>query len=171
MKPVPLSRIDVAVRQTVPVAMTLALAVLGAVPFRVPALAAIVPALPLVAVCYWTLHRPELMPAAAAFAVGLLIDLLSGAPLGVNAGVLVLVHLAISTQTRFFASRSFAIVWVAVSVVIGLALALAWLLACLYHATLIDPTALLFEALFTAGCLPLLWWLMRQCQSLVPSRA
>lgn len=162
---------DTLARASLPVMMTIALAVVSALPFRVSALAAIAPALPLVAVCYWTFHRPRLMPAAAAFIVGLLIDVLSGAPLGVNAAVLVLVHLLVRSQRASLAGRSFLIVWPAVSLIIAAALALSWVLVSLYFATLIDPTVLVFETLVSTGCLPPLWWLMRQCQAVVTPRA
>ena len=75
------------------------------------------PALPLIAVFYWTLYRPDLMPPVAAFVIGLLQDILGGLPLGVSACVLVGVHAAVNTQRRFFIGKSFAVVWLGFALV------------------------------------------------------
>lgn len=80
MKPTAWRRLDLFARELMPFALTLGLILVGAIPFYVPGLQSVAPSLPFIAVFYWTLHRPDLMPAAAAFLIGLFQDVLSGAP-------------------------------------------------------------------------------------------
>ena len=61
------------------------------VPLRLPDVSPVVPALALVAVYYWAVHRPSLMPAWVVFLIGLFQDLLSGGPVGVGILSLLLV--------------------------------------------------------------------------------
>ena len=76
-------RLDLLGRSFVPFLVTLMLAILMALPLRLPALSTIMPAFTLIAVYYWAVHKPHLMPLWAVFLIGLVQDLLSGEPLGV----------------------------------------------------------------------------------------
>ena len=82
-------KLDVIARQLVPCALTFAMLLVGVVPLHVTAFQAIAPSLPLIAVFYWTLYRPDLMPAVAVFAIGLLQDILFGLPIGFLSIILV----------------------------------------------------------------------------------
>ena len=69
---------------------------------RLPAASTLAPDIVLIAVFYWTVHRPDLMRLWTVFVIGLLSDVLSGTPLGVHPLVLVLVHAAIISQHKMF---------------------------------------------------------------------
>ncbi len=71
----------------------------------------ILPQFGLIGICYWATNRPELMPAFAAFIIGLVQDLWLGMPLGVNAGLLLLLALILASQQQVFASRPFSFAW------------------------------------------------------------
>ncbi len=64
------------------------------------------PLLALMPVYFWGLVRPDLMPPAVAFLLGVLQDLLSGGPPGVWALAFVAVYAIIDTQRDFFAGLS-----------------------------------------------------------------
>jgi rod shape-determining protein MreD len=164
MKPTFWRRLDTLARHLVPSLSIFALMLVGVVPLHIPALHAVAPALPLIAVFYWTLYRPDLLPAIAVFAAGLLQDILFGLPLGVSAVMLVLVHAAVTTQHRFFLGKSFGVVWLGFSLVAAAALALAWLVNCAYNAALIPPDAVAFQVLTTIGFFPVLCWVLLRCQ-------
>src|SRR5690606_13303248 len=76
----------------IPRALGIFLVLLASLPWGLPQFAMLSPMLGLISVYHWTVHRPDLMPVAGAFAVGLSVALLSGGPLGLNAFVLTLVH-------------------------------------------------------------------------------
>jgi rod shape-determining protein MreD len=64
------------------------------------------PLVALMPVYFWGLVRPDLMPPALAFGLGVLQDLLSGGPPGVWAMAFVAVYALIDTQRDFFAGLS-----------------------------------------------------------------
>jgi rod shape-determining protein MreD len=164
MRPSVWRKLDLLARQSVPCALTFAMLLIGIVPLHIPQFQMVAPSLPLIAVFYWTLYRPDLMPAFAAFFIGLLHDILVGLPLGVSAGVFVCVHAAVNTQRRFFIGKSFSVVWLGFAVVASTALTLFWLITCAYYGALVAPSALVFQTLTTLGCFPIVCWVLLRCQ-------
>lgn len=164
MSPTFWSKLDAWARQLTPFGLTMLLLLIGVVPLHVPGFGAVTPVLPLIAVFHWALYRPQLMPAVAVFAIGLLQDALTGTPIGVSAAVFVLVHGVVNTQRRFFFGKSFAIAWLGFALVSSAAFVLTWVLVSAFHGVLIQPQALFFQALLTLGCFPLLAWALLRWQ-------
>jgi rod shape-determining protein MreD len=158
------TRLDVTARNLSPFAFTLSLVIFAIIPFQVPGLSAIVPALGLISVYFWVVHRPDLMPAWAVFLIGLIQDLLSGGNLGVGTLVLLLVWLVVMTQRRAFSSGSFMLIWVLFILVAGGAQALSWVLNSLLAGLAIDGRPPLFQYVTTVAIYPCLAWLFVQAQ-------
>ena len=100
----------------------------------------------LLSILFWSLHRPDAMPAGCAFGLGLLEDLLTGGLLGLNAVTLLLAHLAIVGQSRLLMAQSFLGVWAAVA---GVAFA-AEALRLILHILLADGGPAIAEAIMRA---------------------
>ncbi len=84
------------------------------------------PQLVLAAVYYWAIYRPTLVPPYLCFAIGLMIDIVSGLPLGLNAVVLTLVQWVVRDQRQFLMAQAYLTIW-AIFILIGfLALFLEW---------------------------------------------
>lgn len=164
MRPTPLRRLDTLARQMVPFASSLAIVVCGTVPFHVSAIAIVSTSLSLIAVFYWSLYRPDLMPAVAAFGIGLFQDTLMALPLGVSALVLVAVHAIVVTQRRFFLGKPFAIVWLGFALIAFAAISLSWMVISAYYGTLIAWPKIVLQMLMVVGWFPLLVWLLSRCQ-------
>ncbi len=160
MKPTIWQRLDVLARQLTPLGITFALVILNAVPLHVPALARVVPVLPLMAVYHFAIYRPVMMPMAAVFLIGVFHDLLTGFPLGVHALVFVSVFGILGAQRRFFMGKSFAIYW------LGFALAAfggaveTWVLMSGLNATLMETRVAFFQYVMTVGTFPILAWIL-----------
>jgi rod shape-determining protein MreD len=163
-------QLDTLARQLVPTLSVLTLLIASVVPLHVPALQSVTPSLPLIAMFYWTLHRPDLMPPFAAFAIGMLQDVLTGLPIGVSAIVLLAVHATVETQRRFFEDKSFGIVWLGFSCVALGAIALGWLLTCAYNGVLVTPLRIIVQVLMTVGCFPLLCRALCRCHRALPKQ-
>lgn len=163
MRPSLLRRLDTLARQLVPFALTVGLALCNVVPLRIPGLEAISPWLALISVFYWSLYRPDLMPALAAFTVGILDDTFSGTTIGVSAAVFVLAHAAVNAQRRFFLGKPFAIVWLGFALIAFGAFALSWLLTSMFVGTMIDVPAVIARSMITIGCFPAIAWLLLRC--------
>lgn len=164
MRPTFWQRLDQVARKLTPGALTLLLVIVGQIPWHLPGLARVAPLLPLTAIYHWTIHRPDLLPAHAVFCFGLLVDLLSGGPVGVNTLVFLSVYGVIYSQRRFFIGKTFHITWLGFTLVAAAAALQAWVLVCLYHLTLIRPDALLFQYFVTVALYPIPAWLFLRWQ-------
>ncbi|MBL8658354.1 MAG: rod shape-determining protein MreD [Rhodospirillales bacterium] len=158
-------RLGAAARTLVPAGLTFLLALAGSVPLSAIDLQIIRPLLPFAAVYYWALYRPDLLPAPVAFSLGLLVDILGGAPLGVHAAVFCLVHGGLRRQRRFLVGKSFMINWSGFALVAAGALALVWLLASILHGAPLSAEALLMQAATTIAAFPLAFRLLLRCHS------
>lgn len=112
-----LAQLDRVLKRALPLALTFAVVLVSVVPLPVPEYSVLAPAFALMSVYYWTVHRPDLFPAWGAFAAGLFDDILSGAPLGSGAFVLLLVHFTIVAQHKVFRGKAFWLVWAAFAIV------------------------------------------------------
>jgi rod shape-determining protein MreD len=158
------TRLDSIARSLSPFTLTLLLVMAGMVPLRVPDFAQIVPSMGLIAVYYWVIHRPDLMPAWVVFLLGLLLDLIGGGPLGINVLVLLVVHGAVGAQQRFFASGALMLLWLVFVPVAAGAFFLTWLFNVILIGGMIDPGAAFFQYLATVAFYPCIAWLFAQAQ-------
>lgn len=147
-------------RNLTPFAITVALVFLGVVPLPMPDFGAIAPALALIAVYYWAIFRPDLLPAVAVFAVGLLEDVLGGGALGTRALVLLAVYGLVVVQRRRLIGGSFLVLWGGFFLVGSLAILVEWVILAVLHWQAVNPVPALFQLFVTAALYPCLAWLL-----------
>lgn len=168
MKSAVWQNLDLAARKLTPFLLSLVLVVLNLVPLHLPGYAAISPSFALMAVYYWALHRPSLLPSGAVFIVGLLQDFLSGGPIGQNAAVLVVVYIIAVSQARFFYGKSFFVVWWGFLVVsLGVA-TMEWIIASLFAARMLPPEPAFYECAMNVAAYPIFGWLFVQVHRTLP---
>ncbi len=160
--------LDVAARKLTPFLVTVALVVVSFVPLRLPGYAAVAPSFALMSVYYWALHRPELLPGPAVFVIGVLQDVFSGTPIGVNAFMLLAVYGIAVSQRRFFHGKSFLVVWWGFMIVAGAVALVEWIVMSLLLGTLVAPEPAAFEGLMTIALYPLLGWVFVQVHRTLP---
>lgn len=107
----------------------------------------------LMALYYWSAYRPTLIPLWFVFILGLLFDLLSAFPLGLNALVFVATRWLVTDQRLFLTGQPFVILWLGFIIACTAATFTQWLLYGLMnlHWTPLQPlpvTILLAGALF-----------------------
>ena len=158
MKPTVWLRLDNLARSLTPFALGIVLVLVSVIPMQIPGFARVVPLLALIAVHHWTIFRPDLMPAFAVFLIGLMQDLLSGGPPGVNALVFLTVYGVVLWQRRFFVGKSFMITWLGFAIVSAGAALQSWGLVSAYNQAFVDPKALLHQYGLTIGFFPFLSW-------------
>jgi rod shape-determining protein MreD len=157
-------RLDGIARKLIPFAATILLVILSAVPWHLPGFGQVAPALSLMAVYYWAIFRPDLLPPAAVFGIGLLQDILAGAPLGVNALTLLLVYAVVSSQRRFFLGKSFLVMWSGFMLVGAGVAAGTWILHAGVFGTFLNPLPAVFQFALTLALFPCLTWLFIRAQ-------
>jgi rod shape-determining protein MreD len=152
-------KLDQAGRNVAPFAVTMLLLLIGAVPLQLPGYGTVAPALGLMAVYYWAIHRPDLLRPGFAFALGVLQDLLSGAPLGMTALIYVLVYWVVLTRRRVFLATTFPMLWLGFALVALAAAAVRWAGHSLLDMALIPPGQAFVQALLTVALFPVFGWL------------
>ncbi|MDH5748805.1 MAG: rod shape-determining protein MreD [Rhodospirillales bacterium] len=164
MKPNIWHRMDVMARRVTPFGLTVLLLFVGLLPIHVPGFARVAPLFPLMAIYHWTIIRPDVMPPIAVFAIGLLQDLLTGAPLGVSAAVYLGVYGAVLSQRHFFLGKSFLIIWIGFSLVAAASGIVSWIIVSVLNLTLLEPSASFYQYLMTVSFFPLLAWVFLHWQ-------
>ncbi len=162
-----------AARRAFPTATTILLLLAGGVPLSVPGQAELRAALAVAAVFFWSLFRPASMPAVAAFAIGLLADLLGQWPMGVGAVTLLVAHGAAARMRRALVRQGLPVVWLAFLATAAGVAGLAWGLASLLTLRLLPAAPALFQAALSAGLFPPLALLLTRAHRTVaePERA
>ena len=158
------SRLDFVARSLLPMAITLLLAVASGLPTHIPSLGAVSPLLSLMAVYYWSIFRPDLMPPFAVFGAGFFQDILFSTPLGAFAFIFLLVRVIVVAQRRFFIGNSFVVMWWGFMLVAVGALALAWGITSLLNMTLISASGVIFQAFLTLSLFPCFAWFFFRVQ-------
>lgn len=152
-------RADHWARSVAPFGLCFLLIVVGLVPIRLPGYGPIMPWMLLVAVYFWALHRPDLLPPLAIFALGLLSDLLSGGQVGTSSLVLLSVFGVLRSQRLVILASSFLIQWAIFTFVALGAELLFYLANVVLLQQGVDPSASIFQFLMTVAVYPLLAWI------------
>jgi len=105
-------RLEVFVRMSIPYSLLCFLFLLSVVSVPYPLSALLHAPLLLIAIYYWSIYRPALLPSWLVFGIGLVLDLLTGLPfLGFNAVLFLLCRLAVIDQRRFLTGQTFSVIW------------------------------------------------------------
>ncbi len=149
-------RLDIAARHAFPAFTTVMMMLLTELPLKMPGQAALLPAVALIAVWFWSLVRPSSMPPLAVFVIGFLLDLRAYLPLGSGVLTLLIAHGMAARFGRGLVQQGFAMVWLVFGFVATGAAALLWLLTALLTFRLLSPAPALFQAAITAALYPVL---------------
>lgn len=165
-----MSKLDHFARGLLPLLCTLGVVLIGAVPTRLPLFELVAPALTLIAVYYWTIYRPDLLNGFFILLLGVLQDMLTGAPVGISSFVLLLTYLVVVTQRKFFHGKSFSVVWWGFMLVALGAAFTAWLTHCILAGRWIDPAGPALGLVLTILFYPPMAALLSQAHKLIPAR-
>jgi rod shape-determining protein MreD len=157
-------RLDNWLRVSMPASTAFAMALLSVMAWPLPYLGAVMPPLAFVALYYWGTHRPDLFPVGAAFALGLVNDVIQGLPIGVSAFLFTIAHHIFSHQRRFFAGQSFSMLWYGFALSAIAMMIAQWILVSVidWHAIPLFP--ILLQTLLAVVLFPLPCWILIRLQ-------
>ena len=139
----------------VPGLATILFALVSLVPLHIPGLAVVTPAFMLMAVYHWTIYRPDLLPPSAIFAIGVLLDLLSGTPyVGISALTLLIARTVLLANRRHFVNRTFPILWGGFLALAAGTFTFQWAVISLLHEAILGARPAIFQAVLTVACFP-----------------
>ncbi|MCC7273952.1 MAG: rod shape-determining protein MreD [Alphaproteobacteria bacterium] len=150
-----LHRLDGWARDLLPTLLTVALLLLSAVRVPMAGFRTMTPAVVLIAVYHWTVHRPELLPPGVIFVVGLVQDLLTGSPFGTGPLTLLAVHVLVVSQRRILHGKAFLIAWWGFGLVAATTFLVLWAAGSALSGVLLDPREVAFRCLVTVTVYPL----------------
>lgn len=113
------------------------------------------PIIPLVVVFFWAIYSPEFLPAPSVFVIGLLQDLLTGAPLGLWASVYLVTQYIVSSQRAYFMGREQKVVWLGFALAASAASLILWLVMSLMSGVMLPVRALAGQVAATILIYPL----------------
>lgn len=149
-------RLDMSARRGFPSALAALLLLLTGAPFGFVGQAELQFAVALCCVFFWTLFRPASMPPWIVFLLGVLLDLLSFAPLGIGVLILLAVHGIALRSRRFLVRLGFMPVWLFFALLAGGAALTQWMLVSALSLNLMPVLPAWFLAAVTVGLYPLL---------------
>ncbi len=149
-------RLDIAARIGFPTTITILLMLLTRAPMDIPEQAALLPAVALCCVWFWSVFRPDALPPPIVFLLGLLMDLLGYLPLGVGVFTLLAVHGVALVLGRDLSQRGFASIWFVFAGVAAAASLVIWLLVMLLTLRLLSPYPAIFIGVVTIAIFPVL---------------
>lgn len=150
-----LSRLDQLARPALPFLITLIAALLSAVPWPWPQFGPVAPPFALMAVYYWSIHRPDMFGGISAFTIGLLLDALLGTAFGLHALSFVVIHQLCLQQRHLFVNHSFFILWFGFAVSALAVALLQWIGLSAYEARWMPLGAPLVQAVLAGLLFPL----------------
>lgn len=121
-------RAGVTLRLVVPYIFIIFLFLLDLIPFHIPPFGEIRPCFSIMAIFYWSVYRPTLIPNWFVFLLGLMLDLVSGLPLGLNAFIFLLTYWIISDQRRVFVGQPFITIMLGFALVLSVSNIMRWVL-------------------------------------------
>lgn len=143
-------------RRSFPSASTALLILLAAAPLRVVGQSEMQIAAALSCVFFWSLFRPASMPPWVVFLLGVLVDLVGFAPLGVGVLILLAAHGVALRTRRYLVRQGFLAVWLVFSLVaLGVAI-VHWLLSAVLSLRMLPAAPAIFLAGISIGLYPVL---------------
>ncbi len=155
-----LQRLELGSRRLLPLASTVFFIFLSAISLPLPHFGAVSPSLGLIAVYYWSMHRPDLFRPMASFALGVLYDSLHYLPLGLSAFVFVAVHQLVLSQRRFFVGHAFFMLWSGFALIMIIVMVGHWLVLSALDGRLISFLPIMIQGALTVVIFPLPVWVL-----------
>jgi len=126
-------QLDMFIRLCVVYVLMLVLFALNTISLSFPLTGSVEMPLVIMAIYYWSVYRPTIVPLWFVFAAGILLDLLSGLPVGLNAFIFITIRLLILDQRLFLTGQHFLTVWLGFIGVCAAAMSVQWILFGLIH--------------------------------------
>jgi rod shape-determining protein MreD len=149
-------RLDIIARSCFPGTVTILLMLLTQMPIGIYGQAELLPAVTMASIWFWSLARPDTMPPPLVFVIGLMVDLMGYMPLGVSAFTMLAIHGIATSARRPLSTHSFALIWLAYTLIAFTASILMWLLVMLLNFHLFPPNAALFQSVLAAAIYPVI---------------
>ncbi len=156
-------------RLLVPQVLLFSLLIVNMLALPFPYAGTVNPYFVLMAVYYWAIYRPTMVSSLVCFVAGLLLDILSGGLLGMNAFILILFQWVVRSQRRFLMGQPFLVMWFIFSVVVLSAALMQWGMSGFSAMQWGSPLSALFNAVVSFFLFPFVSLLLILTHRILPS--
>lgn len=143
-------------QKILPLASSILLLLISYIPLDFSIFNNIRPAVVLVCVYFWMLHRPDLFNLFSVFLLGMTDDIISSAPMGSSIFEVLVMYLLINNLQRFFNGKPFAITWYGFAILSLLTMLSRWLVVSVYYSQFLPLSILMFSYLVTVAAYPVI---------------
>lgn len=143
-------------QRMLPLFSSLLLIFLSYVPLNIAGMGGIRPAMGMICVYFWLIHRPDVFNLGSVYFLGLIEDIISSAPFGSNVFALLVLYVLVSNLSRFFNGKPFVVMWYGFALLALIAFFSRWLLVSVYYSQFIPLPSVLFCYLFSVAVYPFL---------------
>ncbi len=146
---IPIESITWAMRLMLAQGVIIIFLLLNVVSFSMPHAGDFKPFFLLMAVYYWAIYRPTVMPTGYTFALGLIMDLLAELPTGMSALILVGLQTIVRRSRLFLMGQPYIMVWLGFAIMAVSNAVCMWLIMCIKFFD-VAPLAALSQTLVAA---------------------
>lgn len=143
-------------RSAAPFLFALFLTLLSVVPIQIDGYSRVAPPLALLAIFFWGVYRPELLPPLAVAILGLMLDVLTGAPLGQYMLIFLLVQASLISQRQLFLAHNFFILWWGFAITAALAGLVSWIIGSISLKTMMPLEDIAVQAAIGIALFPVI---------------
>lgn len=112
------------------------------------------PAVAMVCVYFWMIHRPDLFNLVSVYLLGVVDDVLSNVPFGTNILTLLVLYVLISNLSRFLNGKPFIITWYGFAIISLVVFLVKWLVLSVYYGQFLPLSIVSFSFMVTAAAYP-----------------
>lgn len=123
----------------------------------------------LIALYYWSVYRPTLIPAWLAFVFGVCMDVLMGVPLGMHPIIFLVVQSQVSLQRRYITSQNFLMIWFGFLLVVCLEQFLKWIVLGVFSSSMFPILPMAIVIALSMGLFPLLYIVLYLTHRVLPA--
>ena len=153
-----------------PASLTLLLVFASYFPKRFNGFSDFVPLFAVIAVYYWGLFRPTLLPNWFLFVIGLLQDALSGMALGTSSLIFIVFRLVVMSQRRVFSREQFWAMWLGFALMSVAVFFGYWLISSFVFQAFIPLSSGVIQWAITSAIYPLIHMLFNRMYATIPTK-
>lgn len=153
-----------------PAIITLCLAVFCLTSTHLAGLSRFMPSLPLIPIFYWGLVQAREMPYWFVFLLGLIMDSVSGQPLGLTSLIYIFFLITLHAQRKYFYKESFVIKWGYFCAMVGAASIANWFVLSVFYGGMQSFGPGFLQWLLTICCYPLMHHLFDRLYDYIHAR-
>ena len=152
-------------QKLLPLLTSIILVLMSYVPLNFAAANNLRPAVGLMCVFFWMLHRPDVFNLFSVYFLGLVEDIVTSAPFGANIFACLIMYLLVSNLAVYLNGKPFVVTWYGFAVFCLITMFSRWLLVSVYYSQFLPLTILSFSYLVTAAAYPLVSLLLAYIQN------